>query len=155
MVFLLFCLFIDFYLFLIKIFGGADCKLTILLFLLVPYPKLTLNFILFFYAFFSLYYFSLISILFFLNKTKRKNISFNILFATKDIQNCLKKVFLRIYFCFKDLRNLGTLNNNKYIIVNPELMYNYIIFKLQILIQYRFPLIPLIILAYISAFFIF
>ena len=151
---LIFCLFTVYYLFRIKIFGGADSKLIILLFTLVPYRKMSFNFILFFYAFFSLYYFCIILVLFLINKTEKRGTSFNILFATTDIQNFLKKIFLRTYFGFKELRNLRFYNENKYIIADPDLIYNYIIFRFQILIQYRFPLIAFIILAYISTIFI-
>lgn len=152
---LLVSLFIIGYLYWIKIFGGADCKLIILILFLVPYTKMSFNFIFIFYFFFSLYYLGIFSIIFLINRIESKDISFKILFATSDIQNCLKKIFLKTYFSFKDLRDLRGFNVNKYIIAKPELIYNCIMFKLQILIQYRFPLIPVILLGYISTFFIF
>ena len=63
-------------------------------------------------------------------------------------QNTLKKIFVRTYFIFKDFVVLNTLNKNKYYIASSDLVFNYSSFKLQVLFQYRAPLIPLIILAY-------
>ena len=147
-VFFIFSLIAIIFLFQIKIFGGADCKFLILIFLYSPYTGLSYNFYLFFYFFFLLFYFGLISILNFINRVKKSNPSFAIIFELYNIQNTLKKIFVRTYFIFKDFVVLNTLNKNKYYIASSDLVFNYSSFKLQVLFQYRAPLIPLIILAY-------
>lgn len=148
---LLIFLSILYYLFQIKIFGGADCKLIILIFLINPSTRLSYIFLLFFYFFFSLYYFGFLLILFLLNNTKNKCSPFKILFETNKIQNHRKQIFLMMYFGFKDLEDLKIFNENKYIVANSDLIFNHNIFKLQMLIQYRAPLIPFIILAFFSS----
>ena len=66
-VFFIFSLIAIIFLFQIKIFGGADCKFLILIFLYSPYTGLSYNFYLFFYFFFLLFYFGMISIVYFIN----------------------------------------------------------------------------------------
>jgi len=154
MVFFIISLCVIFYLFQIKIFGGADCKCLILIFLYTPYTRLSYYFYLFFYFFFLLFYFGLISTSYFINRTKKNHPSFDIFFGTYNIQNSLKQIFFRTYFIFKDFVVLKAVNKDKYYIACSDLVFNYRSFKLQVLFQYRAPLIPLIILAYLPCIFI-
>ena len=149
MLFIIF-LYITLYLFRIKILGGADCKFLILIFICTPYTNLSYNFYLFFYFFFLIFYFGLTSASYMIKRTKKIHPSFDIFFETYGIHNTLKRIFFRIYFIFKDLVKVKTLNKDKYYFVYSGLVFNYSSFKLQILFQYRAPLIPLFILAYIS-----
>ena len=137
-----------FYLFQIKIFGGADCKFLILVFLYTPYGDLSAYFYLFFYFYFMLFYFGLISISYLISKIRKNYSSFNIFFVTYNIHSSLKQIFFGMYFIFKDFVELKTLNNDKYHIACSDLIFNHSSFKLQVLFQYRAPLIPLIALAY-------
>ena len=139
-----------FYLFQIKIFGGADCKFVILIFLYTPYRVLSYYFYLFFYFYFLLFYLGLSLISFLISRISIVDSSFNIFFETYNIHKNLKRIFFRAYFIFKDFVKLKTLNKDKYHLAYSDLIFNYSSFKLQILFQYRAPLIPLIIFAYIS-----
>jgi Flp pilus assembly protein protease CpaA len=147
-IFFIVSLYVIFYLFQIKIFGGADCKFIILIFIFTPYSGLSYNFYLFFYFFFSFFYFGLISISYFIKRAKKKHPSFDIYFETHNIHKVLKKHFFQIYFIFIDFVEIRSINKDKYHIASFDLVFNYSSFTLQVLFQYRAPLVPLIILAY-------
>jgi Flp pilus assembly protein protease CpaA len=148
-IFFVISLYIIFYLFQIKIFGGADCKFIILIFIFTPFFGLSYNFYLFFYFFFLSFYFGLLCISYLIKRAKKKHPSFEIYFETHDIHKVLKKHFFRIYFIFIDYVEIRSLNKDKYYIASYDLIFNYSSFTLQVLFQYRAPLVPLITLVYI------
>ncbi|MFX1575361.1 MAG: prepilin peptidase [Promethearchaeota archaeon] len=135
-------------LFNLKIIGGSDGKLFILIFLILPIHHLNLLYIMLFFLSFSIFFIIIFIINLVVNSFFIKNNAFYILFNINSKMSNLQKLFLKSFFKFC---NFTDLNTNK-IVKNPVksliLVYNDKKLKFQMLCQYRPPLIIIIILSY-------
>jgi len=141
-------LIISVFLFNLKIIGGADGKLLIILFLLIPinYSNFTLifsylNLFLIFYSFFA-------GFNFLINKFFKNKVSFKILFMTNKKISKSYQIYIISFYKFYNISDLFFPFSDKYNIKSLDLYFNYKTKKIQILTQYRPPLIIIIIIVY-------
>ena len=153
---LILCLifFITFFLFNLNIIGGADAKLTITLFLMIP-----LNFFRFFlifkYTFWFLTFQALITVSnFFTNIFFKNKFSFNQFFITNEKKSKLEKTYFNMFYTFSNYSEFNFLNNSKFLIKDINLYFNFKSERFQILTQARSPLIVIIIITYYFLFLI-
>ncbi|MBY9002903.1 MAG: prepilin peptidase [Candidatus Lokiarchaeota archaeon] len=152
-VFLIFLsLLISVYLFSIKIIGGSDGKLIIILFFSKILFNSLLSFIIVFYFFFTFFYIGLILMTFLVNGCIKYRFSFEIYFNTTFPLSTLKQIFIKSYYIFQDLSKLSEIKEDKYQLYNGGLFFNTKTLKLQILAQYRPPITLIIFLSYIVSF---
>jgi len=142
-------LIISVYLFSIRILGGSDGKLIIILFFSKPIFNYHLNFIIIFYFFFIFIYIGLIFMKFLINGCIKYRFSFDLFFNTTFPLSPLKRRFIKSYYIFQDLSKLCDIKEDKYQLCNGGLFFNIKTLKLQILAQYRPPLTLIITLSYI------
>lgn len=136
-------------LFNIKIIGGSDGKLIILIFLTHPIKYLSINIITSFYLFFSFIIILKFIFNYFLNRIIKDNCSFITFFSFISRFSRFQKLFIMSFYKFLDYSKLTISKEDKYIYRSLFLVYNYKKAKFQILVQIRSPLIVLIILAYL------
>jgi Flp pilus assembly protein protease CpaA len=150
--FVLLSLVISVYLFSIRILGGADGKLIIILFFSAPIYNFFLTFVIYFYSFFTFIYIGLILVKFMISGCIKYRFSFDIYFNTTFPISTLKKKFIKSYYIFQDWSKLCDIKEEKYQLCNGGLFFNEKTLKLQILVQYRPPLTLIISLSYILSF---
>lgn len=152
-IFLIFLsLVISVYLFSIRILGGSDGKLIMILFLSKPSFSSLLAFMILFYFFFTFIYVGLFLMKFLVNGCIKYRFSFDIYFNTTIPLSTLKKKFIKSYYIFQDISKLGDIKEDKYRLCEGGLFYNIKTLKLQILVQFRPPLTLIISLSYILSF---
>lgn len=144
----------SFSLFHLKIFGGSDGKLVILIFLCHPISLLN---------FFALFVFYLVFILFFcaffvlnslFHKTLRSS-CLDFLFPRLNFNfSILQKIYLKLFYKFFNFSELRNYKEEKYVIKSLNLIFNEKNNKLQILCQFRPPLIPIIIISYYISYYL-
>ncbi|MHA1190724.1 MAG: prepilin peptidase [Promethearchaeota archaeon] len=145
-------LIVSVYLFSIRIIGGSDGKLIMILFFSKPIFNSLLTFMIIFYFFFTLIYIGLILMKFLVNGCIKYRFSFDLYFNTTFPQSTLKKKFIKSYYIFQDFSKLCDIKEDKYQLCEGGLFYNSKTLKLQILAQYRPPLTLIISLSYIVSF---
>lgn len=151
--FLMFTSFIiSFYLFSIRILGGSDSKLILILFFSKPIFNSFLSFMIFFYFIFISSYIGIVFVKFLINGFLKFRFSFDIYFNTTFPLKTLNKNFIKSYYFFQDLSKLYDIKDDKYRICNGGIIYNNKTSKLQILAQYRPPLTIIIAISYIVSF---
>jgi len=156
MIFLIFLsLLISVYLFTIRILGGSDGKLIMILFLSKPIFNSFITFIFFFYFIFTFIYVGLILMKFLINGCIKYRFSFDIYFNTTIPLSGFRKKFIKSYYIFQDISKLGDIKEDKHRLCEGGIFYNVKTLKLQILVQYRPPLTLLISLSYIVSFLMF
>ena len=136
-------------LFSLKIIGGSDGKLIILIFVTHPVKYLDLNFVASFFLFFSLFFILLFIINYFLNELIKNNSSFINLFNSNSRYSSYQKFYIKTFYKFLDYSILSMSRGEKFICKSLLLIYNNEKKKIQILVQIRPPLIILIILTYL------
>lgn len=145
-------LIISVYLFSIRILGGSDGKLIMILFFSKPIFNSLLSFMIIFYFFFTFIYVGLILMKFLVNGCIKYRFSFDIYFNTTFPLSNLKKKFIKSYYIFQDISKLCDIKEDKYQLCEGGFFYNIKSLKLQILAQYRPPLTLIISLSYIVSF---
>jgi Flp pilus assembly protein protease CpaA len=139
---------IVFFLFNLKIIGGADGKLIIIIFLMIPIKifsfSLILNYLIWFLILQSLFIWK--NLIF--NNFFNKKLSFNQFFMTNGIDSKFKRIYFTSFYRFRIYSQLDSLNTNKFTIKNLYLYFNFKTSTLEILTQSRPPLILLIIITY-------
>ncbi|MHA1438532.1 MAG: prepilin peptidase [Promethearchaeota archaeon] len=153
LVFLFITFLFSFLLFSLKIIGGGDGKLLIIIFLLHPLNYLKLKSIIFFFFLFSLLFFIYMSVnciktfLF-----KNKNYSFKIYFE-KKCESISKKIYFRSFYKFINYSNLKKSNENRYQVKNLNIFFCNYKNKFQLCVQKRPPIVILLISSYYLLFF--
>lgn len=135
-------------LFSLKIIGGSDGKLILLIFSIHPIKYLNYNFVLFFFLFFSLFFFILFFFNLIINSVKKNSYSFQIFFNSHFKISILKKLFIKLFYKFLNLSKLKDFNGDKIFIDTLFIIYNNQKRELQILTLYRPPLILICIISY-------
>ncbi len=132
--------------------GGSDAKLIILIFLVHPPKYLNLHFTINFFLLFSLFFISLFIINYILNSTFKNNCSFIILFNSNLKSSFFYNLYIKFFCNFFSILKLKDYSEEKYQIKSYFLVFNYRKESIQILIQFRPPLIILIIITYFSCY---
>jgi Flp pilus assembly protein protease CpaA len=144
----LFVCFLSLVLFSLKIIGGGDGKLIILIFLIHPLLFLDFNLILTYFLIFSLLF-----VIFFLiklidnNKIKNR-FSFFLFFNSCSEFSYVKKSFIKSFYKFLNFSDLDEYVTDNFVLKSSFLIYNAESNKFQILSQNRPPLMILVIIAY-------
>jgi len=138
-------------LFNLKVIGGSDGKLIILIFLTHPLKFLNLLFVNSFFLLFSLFFILLVIKNFTLNSLFKNNCSFHIFFDLDVNFTFFKKFYVKSFYKFLNYSKLSECKEEKIILKSISLIFNNRKKKFQILIQFRPPLILMIILTYIIA----
>ncbi len=141
-------------LFSLKIIGGSDGKLIILIFLIHPFKFLNFYFIVSFFLLFSLQFLLVFFLNFIINKVTDNSFSFNFLFIIYPKIPNLKRFFFKMFYGFFNLTNIKDYRNNKTPIKCSSIIYNINKGNLQFLAQYRPPLVLFIIFSYYTIFFL-
>ncbi len=135
-------------LFNLKVIGGSDAKLTILIFLVHSIKHLNIYFISNFFLLFSVFFILVFVVNFILNNNFKNNCSFTILFNSNLESSFFFKFYTKFFCNFSNILKLKGIKDEKYQIKSYFLVFNYRKESIQILIQFRPPLIILIIFAY-------
>ncbi len=139
---------IAFFLYNLKIIGGADGKLIIILFLMIPIKifsfSLIFKYMIYFLIFQSLFIWK--NLIY--NNFFNKKLSFIQFFMTNGINSKSKRIYFTSFCRFRIYSHLDSLNKNKFIIKNNKLYFNFKTKALEVLTQSRPPLIILIIVSY-------
>jgi len=151
---LIFVFSLSFILFILKIIGGSDGKLFILIFFVHPILFLNVTVIFSFFLFFSLLFVFLFMINLIFNNNFGDSFSYTLFFNLSYKLSILKKAYLKSFYRFLNYSNLNDYIERKYYIKSLNLIYNLKKNKFQILCQIRPPLIVLIILSYYIIFFL-
>jgi len=145
---------LSFLLFNLKIIGGSDGKLIILIFLIHPLKFLNLYFVTSFFLLFSLFFILLFLQNFILNSLFKNNCSFITFFNLDSTLSGFKKFYIKSFYKFLYYSKLREYKEEKILLKSVLLVFNNRKKKFQVLIQYRPPLILIIILTYLFAWFI-
>jgi Flp pilus assembly protein protease CpaA len=148
-----FVLFLSLILFLLRIVGGSDGKLLVLIFLVHPLLFLNFTIILIFFLIFSLFFVSIFTINLIINNSLKKSFSFFLIFNSDSKISVIKKSFIKGFYRFFNFSELGDYMEKKSLIKSLNLVYNVKINKFQILCQIRPPLIIIIMLSYYVIFY--
>lgn len=145
-----FCLIflISLLLFSLRIIGGSDGKLIILIFLIHPVKFLNLNFVILFFLLFSLLFCSIFFLNLLYNSFFNNSFSFEILFAINQDISTLKQIYFKIFCNFTILAKIYDYKDNKKIMACSYIIYNIYRNKFQSLVQYRIPLVSIIMISY-------
>jgi Flp pilus assembly protein protease CpaA len=146
--FLFFAFFLSFLLFCLKIIGGSDGKLLTMLFLFNPIYYLNFQWLFLFFSVLLLLYLILgiISYLITHNLTN-KNV-YEMFFSENENFSKMHKIFIEIFYKFRDFSQLNKFNDEKYLLKSLILFYNNKTEKIQFLTQYRPPIVILIFFTY-------
>ncbi len=135
-------------LFSLKIIGGSDGKLMILVFLIHPVKFLNLNFVISFFLLLSLLFCSCFFFNLLYNSFFNNSISFEILFAINQNISTLKQIYLKIFCNFTILAKIYNFEDNKKIMIYSYIIYNIYRNRFQSLVQYRIPFVLIIMFSY-------
>jgi len=135
-------------LFSLKIIGGSDGKLMILIFLIHPVKLLNLNFVISFFLLLSLLFCSIFFFNLLYNSCFSNSFSFKILFAINQNISALKQIYFKIFCNFTILAKIYDYEDNKKIMVCSYMIYNIYKNRFQSLVQYRMPLVLIIMFSY-------
>jgi len=141
-------------LFSLKIIGGSDGKLILLIFSVHPIKYLNYFFVLFFFLLFSLFFFILFFFNLVINSIKKNSYSFRIYFNFHYKISILRKLFMKLFCKFFNLSKLKEFDGDKIFIDTLFIIYNNEKRELQILALYRPPLIIICIISYYFIFFL-
>lgn len=142
--------FLSFFLFIFKIIGGADGKVFIIIFLNHSLIHLNFFYIYLFYLLFSFGFFLEHLIQLLINKLSGCEIFFELIIKEIPNKSILKKVYIKAFYTFGYIKNIGEIHQNKVNLVLDSFFYNSKKRKIQFLIHKRTPLILLITIVYIT-----
>jgi hypothetical protein len=126
----------------------------ILIFITQPINLLNLSFLTKFYLIFSILFISLFITNFISNFfTKNKKIFDNLFISILEISS-MKKIYIRTFYKYLDYSELYKYRKEKILLKSIFLLFNSNKYKFQVLVQFRPPLILLIIISYLIVFFI-
>lgn len=132
----------------LKIIGGGDAKVMIIIFLILPAPFINLKSIFAFFTFFSFFFlfrFTLASLFNFMSNNKE---SFQFFFNLGKIYSKQKRFYIYSFYRFLDFDQLSP-NHCKYELTTTFLVYNFERRAFQIMIKYRSPVMIEILLAFL------
>lgn len=140
---------ITFWLFVLKIMGGGDAKLILIVFLIHPSNYLNLFRVLLFFLLFSFSFLTHIIIKIIYDDVRNKNYAFQILFNFYLKISNFKKAYIKAFYKIFALTELRNTDLDKINLSNFFIIYDYKKRQFQIIIQYRIPLIIDIVISYL------
>jgi len=141
-----FVFFLSFILFSLKLIGGADGKLLIMLAFFNPTHKFKFELI-FSYFFVFLFLYLLLELVFYLFlKVLSKYNSYSMMYCLNENFSVLRKIFVKICYRFLDFSHLNRYKNEKFVLRSLNLFYNEKKEKFQVLTQFKPPVVILIFL---------
>jgi len=132
----------------LRMIGGADGKITIVLFLMIPVRFFTFSLIFKYIIWFLVFQLLYVAKNLFYNTYLRNKKAFNQYFITNNIFSKFKRIYFSSFYKFSNYSKIYSVTNSKLIIINPNLYFNSKNNKFQILTQSRPPLTILIVIIY-------
>lgn len=145
--FLFFVFIFSFVLFCLKIIGGGDGKLLIMLAFFNPTHRFTFQWIFSFFLIFLFLYLILGLVNYFFINVLSRNNSYDMIHGLKENFSFLRKIFVIVFYKFSDFSQISRYTNEKFTLKSLNLFFNEKKEKFQILTQFRPPLVTLIFLA--------
>jgi Flp pilus assembly protein protease CpaA len=146
--FIFFVFLLSFILFCLKVIGGADGKLLILLIFSIPTHILNFEMIYFFFFIFLSLYLTLILVSSLFNIVLSKNIFYIMINSLQESITLSNRIFILLFCKFLDFSQINDYANAKFSLKSLNLFYNVKKEKFQILTQFRPPLVILIFITY-------
>ena len=137
-----------------KIIGGSDGKLIILIFLTHPLKFLSLNFIFTFFLLLSVFYVLMFMLNLVQNTLPKQKESFICFFNSNLKFSITKRIYIKGFFKFSNFLKLNDMQGEKNLVKSLYLIFNIEQKKIQILVQFRPPLIIFVILSYFIIYFL-
>jgi Flp pilus assembly protein protease CpaA len=135
-------------LFILKIIGGGDGKLLIIIFSIHPLCLLSFLVLISFFLLFSLLFFSFFLINYFFNNFNKNSSYFDIHFyCNRELLN-FKKIYVRMFFNFVNISKINRIVASKLEFKGKNIFYNDKKRAFIVLVQIRAPLVLLCIIAY-------
>ena len=153
MIFFLIVFLISLLLFSLKIIGGSDGKLILLIFSIHPVKYLNYFNVLLFFLLYSLFFFCLFIFNLIFNSTDKNSYSFQIYFSF-HCRGLINRIFIKLFYRFINLSKLKDENRDKFFIEILFIFYNNKKRRIQILVQYRPPLMIICLISYYLLFFL-
>lgn len=144
---------LSFILFLLKIIGGSDGKLIILIFFAHPILLLNIESIFTFFIFFTLFFVIYFTINLIINNYIKTRIPFILFFSINGNFSIFQKNYMKFFYKFRNYSEIRNYSERKYYIKSLNLIFDDKKNKFQVLCQIRPPLIVFIILSYYLIFF--
>ncbi len=138
----------SFVLFSLKIIGGSDGKLFLLIFSVHPIRYLNYYFVVFFFFFFSLFFLIMFFINLVHNSMKNNSYAFGVFYIFDVKLSILRKLFIKSFYKFFALSKLTDFEGEKIYIDYLFIVYNNQNRKLQFLGMYRPPLTLICFISY-------
>ena len=154
LLFFLLTFIISLLLFSLKIIGGSDGKIFILIFLIHPVKYLNVDFIISFFLLFTLIFILLSLKKFSINSVGKDSCSFKILFNFTFKISKFKKFYIKTFYKFINLSELKNYKGDKEVIKSLIIIFNNSKKKFQLLTQYRGPLIIVCVFSYYIIYFL-
>jgi hypothetical protein len=145
--FLFFAFIFSFVLFCLKIIGGSDGKLLIMLTFSYPIYRFNFQWLFSFFFVFLFLYLILGVVNYLFNNFLSNNNSYDMIYSLEENVSFLHKVFIITFYKFLDFSQINRYTNEKFVLKSLNLFYNKNKGKFQILTQYRPPLVILIFFA--------
>ena len=145
--FLFFAFIFSFVLFCLKIIGGTDGKLLIMLTFFYPIYRFNFQWLFSFFFVFLFLYLILGGVNYLFNNFLSNNNSYDMIYSLEENVSFLHKVFIITFYKFLDFSQINRYTNEKFVLKSLNLFYNKNKGKFQILTQYRPPLVILIFFA--------
>ncbi len=142
---------LSFILFILKVIGGSDGKLIILIFLIHPIQFLNLFFVTSFFLWFSLLIILIFLQNFLINSLNKNDCSFTTFLNFNSKFTAFKKFYIKTIYKFLNYSKLSEYKEEKIILKSILIIFNNRKNQFQVLVQYRPPLILIIILTYLFA----
>ncbi|MFX0071853.1 MAG: prepilin peptidase [Candidatus Hermodarchaeota archaeon] len=149
LILLLIVFLITFWLFILRIIGGGDAKLILIVFLIHPSNYINLYRVLLFFLLFSLSFLAYMIIKIIYNGVKNKNYTFQILFNFYIKISNVKRIYIKVFYKSYTLTELRNVNPDKVNLSNFFMIYDYNKRQFQIIIHYRIPLIINLVVSYL------
>ena len=145
--FLFFAFIFSFVLFCLKIIGGCDGKLLIMLTFFYPIYRFNFQWLFSFFFVFLFLYLILGVVNYLFNNFLSNNNSYDMIYSLEENFSFLHRVFIITFYKFLDFSQINRYTNEKFVLKSLNLFYNKNKGKFQILTQYRPPLVILIFFA--------
>ena len=144
--FLFFVFLFSFILFCLKIIGGGDGKLLLMLAFFNPTNLFNFQWIFSFFFIFLFFYLILVLVRYFFINIFSGNNSYDMIYGSEEGLTLFHKFFIMLFYKFLNFSQMSKYTNEKFILKSLNLFYNEKKEKFQFLTQYRPPLVVLIFL---------
>lgn len=141
-------------LFSLKVIGGGDGKLIIIIFFVHPTKYLKISYIFLFFLILSLLFLVFFFTNYLSNSFTKISYSFDIFFNLGFKISILKKLFIRMFYHFFSFSKIINYREVKKSLRGQFIIYNSKTGSLQFLAQYKFPFVLICILSYYFLYFL-